>query len=90
MIRALAAVVLLALAGCGGPPDTSPQAQCGRRADDDPQVRALLLQRTVSGAEDLNLAAAYQRARRQAVQRCLAGQGLAPSGGVEPTLNNPY
>jgi hypothetical protein len=87
----LAASVLLAgcavLPGVPATPKVSPQAlaQCAARADSDPAV----LQARINANSELQEVHVpgvrlAEIARQRAINRCLAGEGLAPVGGVEP------
>jgi hypothetical protein len=78
--RCLALAILLA--SCG-PPDHSPQADCARRADEDPTVKELMTVSSANTVALLDTRPRLQEARRQAVNRCLSGMGLQPPGGVE-------
>ena len=95
-MKACIVVVLLGvlpgvLAACARPPpptDTA-QAQCQQREDDDPNVKAVLVR-----APQEEMHPPFQQelvtARRKAVFDCLAAQGLAPRGGVEPLSGAHY
>jgi len=94
-MKACIAVVLLGvlpgvLAACTpSPPADTPQARCQQREDEDPNVKALLVR---APAEEMH--PPFQQelvvARRKSVFDCLAAQGLAPRGGVEPLSGAHY
>ncbi len=80
----------LALTGCAGlfgsdAPAGSTLGICQRRAIDDPAVQEATL-RANSPLQGVRVEGVHdqQVATRRAVQRCLAGRGAAPAGGVEP------
>ncbi len=93
VMMCLAATCLVTLSGCGAlsgdAPTSTAQGQCQRRAADDPAVRAATL-RANSPLQDVRVSGVHEQemAMRRAVQRCLAGRGLAPAGGVEPVQGN--
>ena len=78
-------LVLLALSTCGGPPADPAQAQCEAQADNDADVEDAVI-RANSQLQEVRVPGVHDEkvARERAVQRCLAGKGLAPEGGVEP------
>jgi hypothetical protein len=70
-------LLLLALAGCAASSDNSPQAQCERQANEDPEVKAIVLQPWVDTYK-------LSIARREALRTCLRKKGVPQPGGVEP------
>jgi hypothetical protein len=92
-----ALLLCLGLAACGlsdrslsyrSPADT-PLGQCERQADNDPKVKALLLQNFYlvnDPVHDDNL----RRARIEATNACLRARGLPVPGGVEPVNRSGY
>jgi hypothetical protein len=70
----------IALAACsaGGSGD-SPQAQCERQANDDPEVVAIFQQPWVDTYK-------LSFAKQQAMQKCLRKKGIGSPGGVQPVL----
>ena len=77
-----------ALAACTPPPADTPEARCQQQVYQDPNVKALMVQAPYSNMQ-LDYQEALKLARRKAVYDCLAAQGLAPRGGVEP-VNTVY
>ena len=89
-MRAL--VVVMLLAGCGGPPKPSfeaalPQspitAECERGVYDDPVVKDLLLKSAGSEVFEHEHIEDMKRAKQDATLSCLRRRGLVRSGGVE-------
>jgi hypothetical protein len=78
-------LVLLALSGCGARPSDPVLARCEAQSDSDPAVHEAIIEAN-SELQEVHVLGvrAVNRARQRAVQRCLAGKGLAPLGGVEP------
>jgi hypothetical protein len=74
----------LLLAGCGGPADASPQAQCQQQAYDDPTVQELMKLRVSTDSGNFDLKSRYDVAVRQATLQCLSARGVLPAGGVAP------
>jgi hypothetical protein len=80
----LAVAMAAMLTGCAArPPADTPEARCQQQVDQDPNVKALMVQAPYSNM-NLDFQQALMLARRKAVFDCLAAQGLAPRGGVEP------
>ncbi len=97
---ALVLALLAVLAGCGapGPPPSAvaqrtalgPQeARCQQQTDNDPAVKAVLVQAPLMSGDP-----AWQeqlaQARRKAVDTCLAAAGVAVRGGVQPISRAHY
>ncbi len=89
-MRTVLLLSVLALSGRGAlfggdAPAGTPLGQCQRRAADDPAVQAATL-RANSPLQDVRVRGVHEQevAMQRAVQRCLAGRGQAPAGGVEP------
>lgn len=90
---ALAPLVIFAawgLVACSSaPPATTAQGRCEQQVNSDPAVKAVLIDAPTRGADPL-----WQQqlavARRTSVNNCLAAQGLAPRGGVEPVAGAYY
>ncbi len=86
----IAVAIPAILAACAPqPPADTPEARCRQQQDEDPNVKALLVQSPVEYQKPV-----FQQqllmARRKAVTDCLAAQGLAPRGGVEPLQGAHY
>jgi hypothetical protein len=88
----LVASVLVAggLAACSSaPPATTAQARCQQQVNDDPAVKAILVNAPGMGA-DPTWREQLAQARRKSVNDCLVAAGLAPPGGVEPVNRARY
>jgi hypothetical protein len=93
----LAVLLCLAVVGCGwsdrslryrAPSDTE-LGECQRQSDNDPKVKALLLQNFVLVNDPLH-DDALRRARIDATNACLRARGLKVPGGVEPVNKSGY
>jgi hypothetical protein len=80
-VKAWLPLLAAVLAACGST-DMSPQAECERKADDDPKV-AEIYSRS-NGVYTQPILSELAVVKRQATLRCLRAKGLAPPGGVEP------
>ena len=80
-IVALALVV--AVAGCGTPGPQTPEQACASQANDDPQVKFLIMKGTGNTTFQEESQDALKRARQEATLTCLRGRGLVRPGGVE-------
>ena len=81
-IRSLLLLLALLLAACAT--DNSPQAECRRQANNDPEVKALFVDSLRNQSYAATHAGELAYLRRQATLRCLQDRGLASPGGVEP------
>jgi hypothetical protein len=82
--------MLAMLAACSPPPPANtPEARCQQQEDQDPNVKALLVQAPVEGQKP-EFQQQLVMARRKALNDCLTAQGLAPRGGVEPLQGAHY
>ena len=89
-LAVLPALVAGVLAACSSaPPATTAQARCQQQVNDDPAVKAILVNAPVMGAEPVWQEQLAQ-ARRKSVNDCLVAAGLAPPGGVEPVSRARY
>jgi len=75
--------VVFLLAACAGPPDATPQGICARKAEDDPQVKQLIMLSGTNTNLQRDLRQEMQDARRQATRRCLESMGIETRGGVQ-------
>ena len=86
----IAMAMLAMLAACTpSPPADTPEARCQQQEDRDPNVKALLVQSPVE-YQHPEFQQQLVMARRKSVHDCLAAQGLAPRGGVEPLQGAHY
>ena len=84
MSRYLALALLPVLAACStAPPATTAQGRCEQQVDQDPAVKAVLVQAPAWSA-DPGWQELLRLARRKSVNDCLVAAGFAPPGGVEP------
>jgi len=78
------------LAACAAPPPAdTPEARCRQQVNQDPNVKELLVQ-SPADYQKPEFQQQLEMARRKAVNDCLAAQGLAPRGGVEPLQGAHY
>jgi hypothetical protein len=87
---ALLVAVAWGLVACASaPPANTPQARCEAQVYDDPAFKALYVDAAARNADPR-----YQEqlalVRRTSVNNCLAAQGLAPPGGVQPVSRALY
>jgi hypothetical protein len=82
-MRLIAWFMLCALAACGGAPDTSPQGVCARTAEDDAQVKQLVMLSATNTSLEMELRPQLRDARKQAADRCLGTMGIESRGGVQ-------
>ena len=86
----LALVLLPALVACSkAPPADTAQGRCEQQVNDDPAVKAILVDAPSRGWDPI-WQAELNRARRKSVYDCLAAAGVAPRGGVEPVEHAHY
>ena len=82
--------LLGALAGCASqPPADTVQARCQQQVYNDPGVKALLVQ-TPNRNMDPQWQWQLEQARHNAVNTCLAANGVAVRGGVQPVSRANY
>jgi hypothetical protein len=90
MRRLVGLAVVLGLVGCSpAPPADTVQGRCQQQADDDPAVKAVLVQATTRSGEP-PWQAELAQARHKAVQDCLIAAGVPVRGGVEPVNRAHY
>jgi hypothetical protein len=88
-MKALAAAgVLMALAGCGMlparlPPQTPDQAACAAKAEEDPQVKLLIIKGLGNASFRDENQETLRLARADASRACLVSRGAVRPGGVE-------
>jgi hypothetical protein len=76
--------VVVVLAGCApAPPASTVEGRCQQQVDNDPAVKALLVQAPSTG-QGLPWQTALAQARRKSFNDCMVAAGAAPRGGVEP------
>ncbi len=80
---------MLLLAGCGAfdPYPRTPEGDCARAADQDPEVRAVSDQKLLAqayGPQDAP--GGPNNLRRAKIEACLTARGQAPRGGVQKVL----
>ncbi len=75
--------MVVLLAACAGPADNSPQGVCARKAEDDPQVKQLIMLSGTNATLQRDLRQDMQDARKQATRRCLETMGIETRGGVQ-------
>ncbi len=93
----LTLLLCLAAAGCGlsdrslsyRSPSNTELGECERQADNDPKVKALLLQNFYLNVDPPH-DQALRRARIEATNACLTARGLKIPGGVEPVNTSGY
>ncbi len=84
MIRLVGLVLVVVLAGCApAPPAATVQGRCQQQVENDPAVKAVLVQATMRGM-DLPWQTELAQARRKSFNDCMIAAGAAPRGGVEP------
>ena len=87
----VAALVVLALAGCASPtPQTNVRAFCRDVANHDPDVRQI---REISAGQPIYAAdhqIELEEKLHAAEQKCLIAHGAAPAGGVQPRNDQWY
>jgi len=87
----------LAVAGCGrstrAPPQLAPDStllgQCQREAENDPDVKNLIIE-GMSVTANPQHDEALRSARTKATNACLKAHGVAIPGGVEPVRKSGY
>lgn len=85
-MRTVLLLALFGLSACGGDaPANTALGRCQRKAVEDPAVQEAIL-RANSPLQEVRVRGVHDQkmATQRAVQKCLAGHGLAPAGGVEP------
>jgi hypothetical protein len=70
-------LLVIVLAGCSASSNNSPQAQCERQANEDPEVRAIYQQPWIDTYK-------LSIAKHEALQTCLRHKGVPQPGGVQP------
>jgi hypothetical protein len=93
----LVLLLCLGVAGCGlsdrslsyRSPANTPLGECERQADNDPKVKALLLQNFYLNVDPPH-DQALRRARIDATNACMRAKGLMAPGGVEPVNDSGY
>ena len=80
---------LLLMACSSGPPADTAQARCTQQTNQDPEVKALMIQQA-SRIGDPSWQAQLDVARFNAMNACLVALGAAPRGGVEPVIRPAY
>ena len=82
---ALSLVALLSGAGCAHQAPPTPQQFCARKAENDPEVRALIMSGLANAINQTKNQDELREAREHALRDCLKRQGVPqPPGGVEP------
>jgi hypothetical protein len=82
----LAIFVGWGLVACSSaPPANTAQGRCEQQVYNDPAFKAVLVDSSTYGTDPR-----YQEQLAQAVYNCLAAQGLAPRGGVQPVAGARY
>jgi len=90
MRRLAGLVVAVALAGCApAPPAGTVQGRCQQQVENDPAVKAVLVQAAMRGM-DLPWQTELALARHKSFTDCMIAAGAAPPGGVEPVKGVRY
>jgi hypothetical protein len=86
----LAIVFVWGLVACtSAPPANTVQARCEQQVYDDPAFKAVFVESSSRGM-DPRYREQLAQARRKSINDCLAAQGLARRGGVEPVAGAHY
>jgi hypothetical protein len=73
----------------GAPPATTAQGRCQQQVDQDPAVKAILLQAPARSGEP-RWQEELAQARRKSVINCLNAAGIPQRGGVQPVSRAQY
>jgi hypothetical protein len=71
------------MAACAGPPDNSPKGVCSRKAEDDPQVKQLIMLSGTNTILEMELRSQLRNARNAVTNQCLQSMGIELRGGVQ-------
>jgi len=80
--------LLVLLAACG-PTGNSPDAVCDREANEDPQVKLIIIQQSAVTARAWQYPDELPIARDRAKRACLARLGVLPAGGGVERVRSP-
>jgi hypothetical protein len=82
--------VVTGLAGCApAPPADTVQGRCQQQVDNDPAVKAVLVQASSTGMS-LPWQTALAQARHKSFTDCMVAAGVTRPGGVEPISGTRY